>query len=338
MYYNARYISDPEDITDEGSMIFNTIEGLKQYGACAEPTWAFDPDYVNEEPHQESYDEGASFLIESAKLVPVDLETWKTVLAQGQPIIFGLSLFDSFDKQRKPGLVPAPTAREASREEHAGHAMLCVGYSDPDEVFIVRNSWGEDWGDKGYCYIPYRYMMSPEYNDGDCWIIERLEVLPPDQSAWSEDDESVLPEISTVLAEMDEEEYAALLEGMGEYPFEQRLALIFLTAVGMDGETSQDELEVVKTYLAPVLEQTGGNPNALGVLRAARKLLDDEDLLEESIDLFWEYFDYDVLASLTNQIEEAASADGLARLERKFIDNLTARWQEGRDEHEDEDE
>jgi C1A family cysteine protease len=45
--------------------------------------------------------------------------------------------------------------------------MLCVGYSDPDRVFIVRNSWGSDWGDKGYCYIPYDYLMSEKYNDGD---------------------------------------------------------------------------------------------------------------------------------------------------------------------------
>lgn len=332
MYYNARYVSDPEAISDEGAMISDVIEGLKQYGACTEPTWSFEEDYVNEEPPQESYDEGASFLIESAKLVPVELEAWKTALAQGQPIIFGLSLFNSFDKQRKPGLVPAPTNSEASREEHSGHAMLCVGYSDPDQVFIVRNSWGVDWGDKGYCYIPYHYMMSPQYNDGDCWIIEQLEVLPPDESAWSEDEESVLPEVSTVLAEMDGEEYEALLEGMGDYPFEQRLALIFLTAVGMDGETSEEELEVVREHLAPVLEQTGGSSNTRGVLRAARQMLDDEDLLNESIDLIWEYFDYDVLASLTNQIEEAASADGLGRAERKFIDNLTARWQEGQEE------
>ena len=155
-------------------------------------------------------------------------------------------------------------------------------------------------------------------------------MLPPDEDAWSEDEESVLEEVSTVLAEMDEDEYEALLEGMGDYPFEQRLALIFLTAVGMDGETSDEEIEVVKEYLEPVLEQTGGSRNAAGVIRAARRLLDDEEILDESIDLIWEYFDYDVLASMTNQIEEAASADGLARAERKFIDSLTARWQRWR--------
>lgn len=30
--------------------------------------------------------------------------------------------------------------------------------------FIVRNSWGADWADQGYCYIPYNYAANPEFN------------------------------------------------------------------------------------------------------------------------------------------------------------------------------
>ena len=106
-------------------------------------------------------------------MVPTELEAWKQVLAEGYPIIFGLSLFGSFDKQRKPGYVPEPSEGETGRESHGGHAMLAVGYSDPDEMFIVRNSWGPDWGDKGYCYIPY------DYNDEPGSQLRRLVVHPP---------------------------------------------------------------------------------------------------------------------------------------------------------------
>ena len=337
LYYNARYVSDPESIEDEGSAISDAIEGLKQYGACEEPTWDFDVENVNEEPDQDSYDEGGQFLVESAKQVPVDLDSWRTALADGQPIIFGLKLFGSFGQFRSPGHIAAPTKGESSRESHGAHAMLCVGYSDPDEVFIVRNSWGSDWGVKGYCYIPYRYVMDSHYNLDDCWIIERLEVLEPDEEAWIEDDESVLEEVSTALSEMDEDTYEELLDAMGEVPFEQRLALIFLTAVGADGEISDEEITVVKEYLAPVIELTGGSTNVAGVIRAAKKLLDDEEILDESIELIWQHFDYDVLASMTSQIEEAASADGLSKGERKFIDKLTATWQEGADDEEEDD-
>jgi hypothetical protein len=40
------------------------------------------------------------------------------------------------------GLITMPTAGEAGRKEHGAHAMLMVGYSDKDQVFIVRNRCG----------------------------------------------------------------------------------------------------------------------------------------------------------------------------------------------------
>ena len=50
-------------------------------------------------------------------------------------------------------------------KEHGWHTMLCVGYSDIDKVFIVRNSLRAlNGGDKGYCYIPYDYVMNEEFN------------------------------------------------------------------------------------------------------------------------------------------------------------------------------
>ena len=332
IYYNARYVADEDNIADEGATISDVIEGLKQFGACSEDVWMFDEDLVNEEPDQSSYDEGVYFLVESAKLVPVELDAWKTALAEGQPIIFGLGIFGSFEKHRKTGLVPAPTKREMAKADQSGHAMLCVGYLDTDEVFIVRNSWGAEWGHKGYCYIPYSYMMNPEYNDGDCWIIERLEEVEVDEEAWSDDEESVLEDVATVLGEMDIETYEVLLDAMGEVPFEQRLALIFLTAVDADDEISPEEIDAIKEYISPVLEQIGANSNATGIIRAAKRLLGDEDVFTQSLDLIWENFDYDVLASITNQIEECAGADGLVKAERKFIDELVAYWQDGNEE------
>src|SRR5262245_15791820 len=154
VYYNARKREGAEQ-EDEGSMISDAVDSLKESGACSENTWPYDEQAVSEEPAPEAYDEASRFLVESSEMVPTDLDAWKHALAEGYPIIFGCLLFNSFDAQRK-GKIPMPSAREAGREEHGGHAMLCVGYSDPDRVFIVRNSWGPDWGDKGYCYMPYR--------------------------------------------------------------------------------------------------------------------------------------------------------------------------------------
>ena len=69
--------------------------------------------------------------------------------------------------------------------------MLCVGYSDPDRVFIVRNSWGRSWGDRGYCYIPYDYLLSDRYNHGDSWTIRQMTILEEDEETWEDDEDSI---------------------------------------------------------------------------------------------------------------------------------------------------
>ena len=123
IYYNGRYMAEPDNIEDEGACISDIVDGLKEYGACMEKTWNFDPDYVNDEPEAEAYEEGGSFVVGHARLVEVELDAWKTALAAGNPIIFGLNLYNSFDKQRKPGLVTSPSKSEESRGSHAGHIV-----------------------------------------------------------------------------------------------------------------------------------------------------------------------------------------------------------------------
>ena len=79
-------------------------------------------------------------------------------LDEGYPFVFGLRLTKSFNQIG--GLVPIPEAGESVLGKHSNHAMLCVGYNKKEKIFIVRNSWGSEWGDGGYCYIPFDYMTS----------------------------------------------------------------------------------------------------------------------------------------------------------------------------------
>lgn len=326
IYYNARAV-DGTEAEDGGSVLASVIEGLKQNGACSEDTWPFDPELVNEQPSAEAYDEAKSFLVEGTELVPTDLDAWRTALAAGYPIIFGLKLYDSFDRQKRAGAVPMPTSNETSRESHAGHAMLCVGYSDPDKVFIVRNSWGTGWGDAGYCYIPYRYIISDDHNYGDSWIIRQVDVLDNGESGWSDSDESVLEDASHLLASLSEEEYEAFLEAMGEHPFELRLAALFIAACGADGALEDAELDAIAGFLDPILEQTGGQRQAARILRRAVDFAMDDAFLNESVAIFGQVFPPEVLASVVNQIQEAAATDDLGEDEAAFVDQLVEAWQ-----------
>jgi C1A family cysteine protease len=53
-----------------------------------------------------------------------------------------------------------------------GHALLVVGYDDATQCFTVRNSWGDSWGDKGYCYIPYKYLTNSNLSS-DFWVLTK---------------------------------------------------------------------------------------------------------------------------------------------------------------------
>ncbi|HBW88299.1 MAG TPA: peptidase C1, partial [Cyanobacteria bacterium UBA11149] len=165
------------------------IQVLQELGACTEDTWTYDTDRVNQQPSDEAYEEAENFLIEDAEEIDVDLFSMKHCLAEGYPFAFGMLLFKSFDKATKNGIVPIPDlSTEEGRETHGAHAMLCVGYSDKNQVFIVRNSWGEDWGDAGYCYIPYSYLTNPDLC-WDCWTIRKVTDLDFSPDVWAEDEE-----------------------------------------------------------------------------------------------------------------------------------------------------
>src|SRR5579883_114125 len=178
IYYNARELDGDPD-KDEGTYLRSCVKVLKKYGTCSEQTWPFDLHRIYTSPEEKAYDEAAGFVVEDAYRVDVDLDSMRSCLAEGYPFTFGLELFSSFQKTGSNGLVPMP---DPDNDQHdGGHAMLCVGYSDADKVFIVRNSWSDQWGDRGYCYIPYDYMTNPDLN-GDLWAIRQVSATNVDLS------------------------------------------------------------------------------------------------------------------------------------------------------------
>ena len=71
----------------------------------------------------------------------------------------------------KTGHAPMPKANEACS---AATRSLAVGYDEAKQWFIVRNSWGSDWGMDGYFTMPYPYLLQPSLS-GDFWTIRRVE-------------------------------------------------------------------------------------------------------------------------------------------------------------------
>ncbi len=188
VYYNARAREGCEH-EDGGAQMYRAIESLIEHGACSEELWANDELLVCAQPEENAYEHAANFRITEAECIETDLYLWRHTLAEGYPIAFALNTFESFDHATSNrGRVPMPKQADNVRETHGWHAMLCVGYSDKDRMFIVRNSWGAAWGERGYCYIPYDYVMHLDYNGHDSWIIKAVNDLDFSADGWEEGD------------------------------------------------------------------------------------------------------------------------------------------------------
>ena len=106
----------------------------------------------------------------------------------GYPVIFGFSVYDYFGSSEfltdNILRVPKPTENLLG-----GHAVLACGYRTmPDQTiqFLVRNSWGSEWGDNGYFWMEYAYIMDPNLAS-DFWVIETVSEAPATVSLPRED-------------------------------------------------------------------------------------------------------------------------------------------------------
>ena len=187
VYYNARWRDGSQD-NDGGSAIQLAMEGLQKFGACAETAWPSDPRLVLKRPDADAYQNGAPYRVHDMAQVPLKLESWKQALAEGKPIVFGIELFGSFNQcTGRGGVVPMPAPDDLARKKHGGHSLCAVGYSESEKVFIVRNSWGAAFGDAGYCYMPFDYVLNPKLNDSDCWVFVPKVPSQPPRETWGDD-------------------------------------------------------------------------------------------------------------------------------------------------------
>jgi C1A family cysteine protease len=155
-------------------MIRDGIKTLKKQGVCSETHWPYIISKFTIKPSPKCYKEAMKRQITSYHRI-LTLDDMRACLADGFPFVFGFTVYESFESQEvaSTGFVQMPQFNERVL---GGHAVLAVGYDDAQRRFIVRNSWGTDWGQKGYFTMPYEYLANRNLAD-DLWTIRRGEKM-----------------------------------------------------------------------------------------------------------------------------------------------------------------
>jgi len=156
---------------DAGAYIRDGMKVVAKAGAPEETYWPYTISKFTKKPPQAAYDNGLlNQTLEYARVIRTAYY-FKSFLAAGRPFVFGFTVYSSFYETGSDGLVPMPGPDE---DVEGGHAVLCIGYDDETGLFEVRNSWGADWGNNGYCYFPYEYLLDRGLSS-DFWTIKTVE-------------------------------------------------------------------------------------------------------------------------------------------------------------------
>jgi C1A family cysteine protease len=168
IYYNERALEGTID-TDSGAQIRDGIKTVAAQGVCPEAMWPYIEQSFADRPPAPCYKYAKLHPAVQYARVAQDAGQLKACLASGFPFVFGFTVYESFesDAVAKSGMMQMPGSAETAL---GGHAVMAVGYNDSVERFLVRNSWGTEWGVGGHFTIPYAYLSDSNLAD-DFWVI-----------------------------------------------------------------------------------------------------------------------------------------------------------------------
>jgi len=161
---------------ESGACLRATWKAVAHFGVAPEQHWPYQVEKARQEPDAFAYSSARRF--PSLRYVRLDgrgqtgqtsLENVKSFLVAGFACVFGFPVCTSVTAEAD---IPFPTIFDAVR---GGQAVTAVGYDDARWIrsdkgaLLVRNSWGTEWGEGGYGWLPYAYVR--ESLAADFWTL-----------------------------------------------------------------------------------------------------------------------------------------------------------------------
>ncbi len=172
IYYGER-VMEGTVMSDAGAQIRDGIKVVASQGAPAEKLWPYDIRKFTKKPPAKVYKAAARHVAVSYyRLDHTRLNELLKCLAGGHPFIFGFTVYENFEgaKVARTGVLDMPRRKDRVL---GGHAVLAAGYDQERKRFLVRNSWGLDWGRKGYFTMPFDYLLDGDLAE-DFWTIRAV--------------------------------------------------------------------------------------------------------------------------------------------------------------------
>jgi C1A family cysteine protease len=166
VYYNARAYDNMVD-EDAGTYVRYGIKSVNHFGVCAESIWPYITYKFSEAPSLDSYMDARTRMINKYYRVK-NLDDILYAVNLEYPVVISMSVYNSFYDLELPGKYELPLP-QAYEQIIGGHAVTVVGYDLDQKKLIIRNSFGEDWGEKGYFYMPFDYIKN---NVWDSWMFD----------------------------------------------------------------------------------------------------------------------------------------------------------------------
>jgi C1A family cysteine protease len=174
---------------DDGAFLRTTMKAMVLFGIPPEQYWKYKEAKFNDEPPAFCYSFAQNYkaisyyrLDPPGTALPQVLVNIKKSLAAGLPSMFGFSVYSSFPAIGDGRVdIPFPNPNETTDD---GHAVVAVGYDDARKIgtetgaLLIRNSWGTEWGDKGYGWLPYAYVLRGLADD--FWSLVKAEFVDMD--------------------------------------------------------------------------------------------------------------------------------------------------------------